>query len=399
MQGRRPVESGRACSFGGPPQTNFRDRPPLILSDPYIPPSMLRYLLSVLSVGLLAVATTSCGSDMASNFQQTPQAFGKINSVNIIADSTLWNNGASDSIAYFLQSPYIILPQPEPIFDVRHLVPYDLLKNPTLTELRNYVVLADLSDEYSKTTEMVVGDLSDAKIQQVKEEGFGTAVALNKWAKGQQLIYVMGRDRQELMDGLSNAYPAIVRRLDESEAERVKVTAYFRGVNRQLGALMAARSGVTIDVPGGYEEVPVDSDKFAWLRKEIRNGSINIMATRVPYLDQAQLSKAGLKAIRDSIGREFISSTLDSTYMRINDEDLPLFTETTEVNGAFAIEGRGIWEMENDFLGGPFFSYLINNEGARELVLIDGFVLAPGEKKREHMQEIVEVLKTATVGK
>lgn len=360
---------------------------------------MIKYFFTALSFCLLIGLTTSCGSDMADNFKQTPQAFGKINSITVIADSTLWINGAKDSITYFLQAPYIILPQPEPIFDIRHLVPYDLLKNPTLTELRSYVVLADLSDEYSETTDMVVGDLSDAKIQQVKEEGFGTAVALNKWAKGQQLIYLIGRNREELLAGLSTAHPAIVRRLSDREGERIKVTTYFRGIDRKLGEMVAARSGAAIDVPGGYEEVPVDSDKVAWLRKEIRNGSINILATRVPYRDQSQLTKAGLKAIRDSLGREYISSTLENTYMKINDIDLPLFTEALEVNGAYTIEGRGIWEMENDFLGGPFISYLINNEGARELVFIDGFVLAPGEKKREHMEEIEEVLKTAVVSK
>ena len=360
---------------------------------------MIKNFLTVVVAIMLGWTMTSCGSDVTSNFNPTPQAFGKINSVSVIADSSLWVSGASDSIAYFLESPYIILPQPEPIFDIRHLEPLDLLKNPTLTELRNYVVLADLSDKDSPTTEMVVKDLNDARIQQVKEEGFGTAVALNKWAKGQQLIYLIGRNRQELMTGLSTAYPAVVRRLDERENERVKVTAYFRGIDRKLGELIAERSGATIDVPGGYEEVPIDAKNFVWLRKDIRNGSINIMATRVPYQDQSQLSKEGLKAIRDSIGREFISSTLDNTYMRVNDTSLPLFTESKEINGAYVIEGRGIWEMENDFLGGPFLSYLINNEGARELVFIDGFVLAPGEKKREHMEEIEEVLKTAVVSK
>lgn len=360
---------------------------------------MIKNLLTVVIAVLLGWTMTSCGTDMASNLTPTPHAFGKINSVNVIADSTLWVSGAKDSIAYFLESPYIILPQPEPIFDIRHLQPIDLLKNPTYTELRNYVVLADLSDKYSPTTEMVVKDLNDAKIQQVKEEGFGTAVALNKWALGQQLIYLIGRNREELMTGLSTAYPGVIRRLDERENERVKVTAYFQGVDRKLGALISERSGATIDVPGGYQEVPVEAENFVWLRKDIRNGSINIMATRIPYESQSQLSKEGLKAIRDQIGKEFVSSTLDDTYMRVNDTALPLFTESKEVNGAYVIEGRGIWEMENDFLGGPFISYLINNEGARELVLLDGFVLAPGEKKREHMEEIEEVLKTAVVSK
>lgn len=345
----------------------------------------------------LGLSFASCTGDMVGNLNPTPAAFGKINSLYVIADSTLWLDGARDSVAYFFESPYIILPQPEPIFDVRHLEPRDLAEQPTLQQLRNYIVLADLSDLNSPTTKMVLEDLSDAKIQQVKEEGFGSAVARNKWATGQQLIYLMGKNEPELLAGMSTAYPAVVKRVAERENERVKITAYFQGINRSLGDTVRQRSGATLDIPGGYTLVPVNAENFAWLRKQTKGGSLNIMATRIPYENREQLSKAGLKQIRDMVGKEYFGSTLDSTFMKINDQDLPLFVEQTELNGIYALEGRGIWEMENDFLAGPFVSYLINDEADKQLVLVDGFVLAPGRKKRELMEELVQVLQTAVV--
>ncbi len=358
---------------------------------------MIHRFLQFLLVSGLGLGIFSCGSDFGSNLNPTPAAFGKINSVYVIADSTLWMDGARDSVAYFFESPYLILPQPEPIFDVRHIEPINLRQEPPFQQLRNYIVLADLSDEYSPTTKMVLEDLNDAKIQQVKEEGFGTAVARNKWATGQQLIYLMGKNHQELLAGMSTNYPAVVKRIADRENERIKVTAYFQGINRKLGEEVRLRTGALMDVPGGYDLVPVDAENFAWLRKQTKGGSLNIMATRVPYQDQSQLSREGLKAIRDQVGREYFATTLDSTFMKINDKDLPLFVEAMELNGTYALEGRGIWEMENDFLGGPFVSYLINDEADKQLVLVDGFVLAPGRKKRELMEELVQVLKTAEV--
>lgn len=359
---------------------------------------MIHRILTFSLALLLGITVfSSCGEDIQRSLAPTPTAFGKINGVTIISDQSLWESNLRDSMAFYFEAPYLILPQPEPIFDLRHIEPIKLLEEPTFQELRNYIVLADLSDKDSPTTEMVVKDLSDAKIQQVREEGFGTAVARNKWATGQQLIYLMGKNREELIKGLGAAYPAVVARIDERENERVKVTAYFRGIDRQLGATITEKSGATIDIPGGYEMVPIDEPNFAWLRKDTRGGSLNIMATRVPYKDQSQLSREGLKSIRDQIGKEYISTTLENTYMRVNDVSLPLFTETTELNGAFAISGRGIWEMENDFLAGPFVSYLINDTANKQLVLVDGFVLAPGEKKRELMEELDQVLRTAAV--
>lgn len=347
---------------------------------------------------LLALcALTACTEDVQRTLQPTPAAFGRLNSLVVIADSSTWEAGIGDSVAYFFEAPYIILPQPEPIFDVRFIEPERVVAEPTWGQLRNYVVLADLSDTDSPTTEMVLNDLTDEKIQQVRTEGFGTAVARNKWATGQQLVYVLGKNQQELLDGLSSAYPGIVKRIQQGEDERMRVTTYFEGTNRRLGDTIRQLAGATIDVPGGYDRVPLDTDEVIWLRKEVQGASLNIMLTKVPYENQAQLTKEGLKEIRNRLGKEYVSSTTANTYMQINDTDLPLFTESTELNGAFAIEGRGIWEIENDFLAGPFVSYLLNDTTNNELVFVDGFVYAPGRKKRDLMAEVVQVIRTADV--
>jgi hypothetical protein len=358
--------------------------------------SPIRSLLLYFSVFALLLLV-SCTDDVQKTLQPTPSAFGKINSLVVIADSSTWEAGVGDSVAYFFEAPYIILPQPEPIFDVRFIEPERIAAEPSWGQLRNYVVLADLSDTDSPTTQMVMNDLSDAKIQQVREEGFGTAVARNKWATGQQLVYIMGETHNELLNGMSSVYPGVVKRIQQGEDERMRVTTWFEGTNRKLGDTVREVAGAYLDVPGGYDRVPLDAEDVVWLRKEVQGASLNIMVTKVPYRDQAQLSKEGLKEIRNRVGREYVSSTTDDTYMRINDEDLPLFTEATELNGAFAIEGRGIWEIENDYLAGPFVSYLLNDTSSNELVLVDGFVYAPGRKKRDLMEEVVQVIRTAEV--
>lgn len=352
-------------------------------------------LLKPLSLLLFfALVLSSCTSDMQRSLQPTPTAFGKINSLTVIADSSLWVSGYRDSIDYFFGAPYIILPQPEPIFDLRHIDPYRLSSEPAWQQLRNYIVLANLGDEESETTQMVMNDLSDAKIEQIKQEGFGTAVGKNKWATGQQLIYLMGKNEQELRAGLSTAYPAVVRRLKERESDRVDATAYFDGENNDLQAQIELETGARMRIPRSYVRAPIQGKGLIWLRKQVPEGSLNILLTKVPYEDQNQLTAAGLKAVRDKVGKEYISSSEPGTYMRINDEDLPLFTEPTELNGSYAVESRGIWEMENGFMAGPFVSYLMHDPEKKELLFVDGFVFAPGKRKRDMMEELTHVLRT-----
>lgn len=343
---------------------------------------------------VFAVLFTACGSDVQRSLQPTPTAFGKINSLTVIADSSLWVGGFQDSVDYFFGAPYIILPQPEPIFDYRHIDPYRLIAEPAWQQLRNYIVLADLSDAGSRTAQMVKNDLSDEKIQQVRREGFGTAVAKNKWAVGQQLIYLMGKNEAELRAGLSAAYPAVVRRLKDRESDRVDATTFFDGENRELQAQIETETGAKIRIPRSYVRAPIQGKELIWLRKQVPEGSLNILLSKVPYEDENQLSKSGLKEVRDQLGKEYISSTEPGTYMRINDTDLPLFTESTELNGNYAVEGRGIWEMENGYMAGPFVSYLLHDPEKKELLFVDGFVFAPGHKKRDMMEELTHVLRT-----
>ncbi|PHI21448.1 hypothetical protein CEQ90_03355 [Lewinellaceae bacterium SD302] len=344
---------------------------------------------------LLVVSLASCGSDLAQSVTPTPTAFGKINALTVIADSSLWQAGISDSVDYFFGAPYIILPQPEPIFDINYISPERLSGQPTWQQLRNYIVMADLSDDNSPTTQMVLGDMTDEKIQQVRREGFGTAVANNKWAVGQQLIYLMGKDLTELKRGLSTAYPAVVKRIKLREEDRIGATTYFEGAgNRSIEKTVLERTGARLRIPGDYQLAPLEDTSVVWLRKDIPEGSVNIMMSTVPYENQSQLTREGLKSLRNQLGEKYISSTTPGTFMRINDHDLPLFMETTDLNGNYALEGRGIWEMENGYMAGPFVSYLVHDPEQENLLFIDGFVHAPGKKKRNLMEELTYVLRT-----
>jgi hypothetical protein len=69
------------------------------------------------------------------------------------------------------------------------------------------------------------------------------------------------------------------------------------------------------------------------------------------------------------------------------------------MGGTYAVETRGIWEMEGDFLAGPFISYLILNEAKTELIYIDAFVLAPGERKRNQMLYLEQIISSFAWGK
>jgi len=76
----------------------------------------------------------------------------------------------------------------------------------------------------------------------------------------------------------------------------------------------------------------------------------------------------------------------------ISDEYIePIFNEIS-FNDLFAVETRGLWRVENDFMGGPFVSYTFVDEKQARLITIDGFTYAPKQKKAPLVRELEAIL-------
>ena len=108
------------------------------------------------------------------------------------------------------------------------------------------------------------------------------------------------------------------------------------------------------------------------------------------------MTKEGIKEIRNTLGK-YVSTEIENTYMYINDVDLPMFLKTMQIDNHYAVEARGIWEIENDYMGGPFISYTIHNPESNELLYLDGFIHAPGREKRNYMQQLEKIFTSCSL--
>ena len=60
---------------------------------------------------------------------------------------------------------------------------------------------------------------------------------------------------------------------------------------------------------------------------------------------------------------------------------------------------RGLWEMEGDAMGGPFVSHSIVDSSRRRIIVAEGFVYAPGMKKRNLLRQLEASLYTLKLSK
>ncbi len=337
---------------------------------------------------------TACSSEVRKQLNPVPNSYGPTNQLIVIADKDLWEGSVGDTFRNYFESAYPILPQPEPIFDLKHFTPLDLEKQPIRKELRNYVILADLASNSSPTMRLMQADIGTEKLREAREDvNYSTSVGEDKWAKDQLVIYLFSYGEAELKRQIERAFPAIKKRVDKANWNKVDATVYLDGENNNAIADMNETMGFDLRVPGEYDIV-LNEENTVWMRRENAESSVNLMFHKQPYKDKGQLTKEALKALRDSIGKKYVSSRIPGTFMQVNDIDLPMLSEVRNINGNYAIEARGIWELVNDYMGGPFLSYVTVNPKTNELIFIDGFVHAPGRKKREYMQGLEHIIQT-----
>jgi len=342
----------------------------------------------ILGIFLALTVLAGC-KDTFANLQSKPSALGVMNEIVVICDDAMWEGSVGDSLMYYYASPYPIMPSPEPLFDVRHFSTGQLLAEPLRKELRTYLILADLLDKDSPTTIMLREDLGEEIIRKFNENPnqFSTA-GKDKWARGQVLVYIMGNGPEDLARNLIHAFPRVSKRVRAHDNKQLQAQTYMNGSSTELTNLVAKEFGIKMKVPGDFK-LAVNGKNFLWLRKDNREITASIVIKSFPYKDKSQMELEGLIEMRDRIGLLIEGSSIGSV-MRTNVVSLPVYTYPKEVAGRYAIESRGIWEMTEDFLGGPFINFAVI-DGDRILV-IDAFVYAPGKDKRDYIQQLELIL-------
>ena len=341
-------------------------------------------------LGILGIISCSSGDK---RFKVKPLAFSKTNEISVVMDKELWEGAVGDSLRFYLNSPYLILPAPEAIFDLRYFEPYQIKEEEIFRTLRNYIFVANLNDKNSPTTGLIKGDLGKKKVNAtLSGKRINLSLGKDKWANGQNIFYLYSNSADGIFETIRKSYPSIVKQVHTIEAPRIEATAYQGGENIDIEEKIKEKFGVKMKIPKGYV-VALSEDNMMWLRRETKGVSSSILMTKVKYKGKEQLTQPGIRSIRDTMGL-WVSSNQPNSYIRTNDVDLPMFCESNERGDSYVVTCHGIWEMENDFKGGPFITTALVDEQKGELFVADGFIFAPGEKLRNHMQYLDAIMKT-----
>jgi hypothetical protein len=154
---------------------------------------------------------------------------------------------------------------------------------------------------------------------------------------------------------------------------------------------------ITLQVPSGYAYV-LHKSNFMWLKKEIIGGNTSLLIYQVPLntiKKEGNLITSIIK-MRDSIGKLYISGTESSTIMITEEAYAPYLSKIT-LDDKETYETKGTWELNNDFMSGPFINYAIVDKEYNRILVLEGFCYAPSKEKRDLMHELESIIKSVDV--
>lgn len=355
---------------------------------------------SILLLALLSIGIFSCGSENKGAYHSMngvrQKGIGEIDDIVVISKNSLWNTALKDTFEYYFESPFLLLPQPEAVFKTKHFSYREMMEKPLRKKFLTMLVLADMSDTDSPEAKMALEDLGEKRINDLlnnPEAGFATAK--NKWVENQLIIYLVGDSQEDIERAIAAKFPAIAAKVRQHDQPRINKRVFYNGTNKGAMKLLRDTFGINMRIPPDFVASKVRNQELIWLRKETKKTSSSLMVARIPYHNKKQLSPDSLQAYVNAIGKKYVASRIEGSYMVINDQDLPLIGNEVDFNGHFVTEIRGIWELENDFMGGPIIAYLTPNPNKKdELLMLIGFVYAPQKKKKSYVEDLEEIIRT-----
>ena len=297
-----------------------------------------------------------------------PRSIGNTSEVLVVLQNEQqWDNMIGDAIRKDLGEEQYGLSQSEPIFDLAHLT------------------VNNFSDMFKKHRNILIVQINK-KAKKIKVEKFK-----NKWADPQRIIKIMAPSATAFADEFSKYSSSIIA--DYSEAERSRILSVFRPSSKNdVLSKVRKQFGMNITVPQGFY-VAKSKPGFMWIRKETTDFSQGIIIIEEPYRSEEQFTKESIVARTNRDLKLYIPGDSEGTYMKIDEEFIPpLSKQITNFNSTYAIELRGMWNVENDFMGGPYVSYTFLDPSSKKIMTIFAYVYHPNKHKRNLLRQLEAIV-------
>jgi hypothetical protein len=316
-----------------------------------------------LLISFLALSLFSCKCDRG--VQLLPNISGKAGEVVIVINKGVWESEAGSTIRKILAADEPFLPQREPMFTLVN-IPENAFTS--IFQTHRNIVLVN-----------IIKDLPEPKV--ILQE--------NVWAAPQIVITISGRDEHQIAKLIGNQENRIKNSLLMAERNR-NIQNAKRYEEKPLRDAVSRYFGGSPYFPKGYS-LKRNTKDFIWISYETTYTNQGIFLYKFPFTDSTDFSIDNLIAHRNDVLQRNVSGQTERSYMTTATQIPPGLTWVQYNKRVFA-ELRGFWEVQNDFMGGPFISHFFLDPYKQNIIALECFVYAPRYDKRNYLRQVESIL-------
>ena len=290
----------------------------------------------------------------------------------LVVDKAVWDSDLQDSINSIVKAQVPGLMQVEELFRVTRIFSRDYEATHTTFHTQLFVKVDKTLDKPLMGTRR------------------------NEYAKPQVELVVAAPSIDVLRDYLMLNSDRIKEILLEAQIEK-RVELLRKKYSKKVDDDLKEVLGMTVRAPENMRATK-KGERFLWGGTNLLEKDLNLVVYTYDWHGE-DITDAGLYVEkRDSVMKHNIPGSSEGQWMRTvreRENKCPLVEcRERKIDGREVLEVRGLWEMRNGALGGPFVSLSRVDTASRRVVVGEGFVYSPSTDKRDLVRQMEAVLRT-----
>lgn len=314
-----------------------------------------------------AIMLSSCGNNKKSKDRTDylPNITGNSGEVLVVINKGYWEGELGSTLRKILAGEYPFLPQREPVFKLFNATPGGFTGS---YMLHRNIVIVNVSQEIDSA---------------------GVRVTSDAWAKPQVIVTVSATTPEEAIGLITANSELIINAIEQAERNRL-IASSIKYEDRDVRMAVTKNIGGSPYFPKGFT-MKKNTPEFMWISQETTYVNQGILIFRIPYTDSTQLDPANLKETLHDLWQANVPGMRENSYMTFNKVIDPGF-RNIEYKGQTMVEMRGLWEVENDYMGGPFVCHIFPDRDRQNIIILNAFVYAPKYDKRKYLRQVESII-------
>ena len=316
-------------------------------------------------IALAALCAVSCNHNKTRK-ALLPNISGKPGEIIVVINKGDWEGAPGTVLRDSLACDFPFLPQREPMYDLVNVAPSGFV---SMFQVHRNIIIMNISSDVVEP---------------------GVVYKNNVWAAPQCVIRINASSADEAVELFKENSAKIKAVLAQAEINRVIANAK-KYEERGLAPVVTEMTGGSPHFPSGYK-LKKKTDDFIWIAYDPQFTQQSILIYKYPVEEgKDMMSPENLLNAQSEMLKNNVPGMFENTYMIISPIVSPAVTYKKYGEHEFA-EIRGLWEVHNDYMGGPFVSHVFYTPDGKDMIMMQAFVYAPKYDKRGYLKQVESVL-------